>query len=529
MTPDLLASTAAAVAPADGAAMDGSGAPGNAAVTGDDESVEILTGTKRATDSGNSEASALGETTPTPNQGKQKGKKAKLADYVGDDAAGESGRRARGRGRGLGRGSAKAKADSKTSTGATEDPTLSEDEKPLANIQLQCAADANKPAAKAKFAPRATTTTAVARRQAKQEKESDEEPAPQSGAPDERKTSRAQRHVFNLSLSSCPQEVQTQYYHLVDKNTKLPGKQKQINAIINAWVPRNATYGASLQKVDTTVSRVSQFSLQETAGFTNTGMGKYVMIGSLFAGHRELFDAAHEAGEIWEDDDGLWYHHAKTKGKQAHKNELVDVARNWSVEDESKLGECFKILQLEMCEEKGAWLDKIDCFAGPSGSAGSSDSHQQALADTNGMATDEDYLLLQLSFDSVTRVTAALRNISMQVRSLPSTQVLGELVNKAVNLCKEVVPSQTAIEELLLSDRSLVTKKTAKAALAESAQPYRNLLTFHNELVALANFHITQENEDGVPIKMRPKFKPLSIAPPEKKKGPCKKEMRNQE
>ena len=98
-----------------------------------------------------------------------------------------------------------------------------------------------------------------------------------------------------------------------------------------------------------------------------------------------------------------------------------------------------------------------------------------------------------------------------------STTVLKELVGKAVALCKEVIPSQQVIEEPLFSDRDAVTKRQAVDAMKVSAGPYRNILNFHNELVTLANYHLSAaaQDDEGISIKVSKKatkLKPIKFA-----------------
>ena len=69
------------------------------------------------------------------------------------------------------------------------------------------------------------------------------------GAPDGRATSRAQRHVFMRNRPFLDQRIVARFEELHKKDTKVLGKQKEINAIINASVPRNAAYGSEIEVI----------------------------------------------------------------------------------------------------------------------------------------------------------------------------------------------------------------------------------------------------------------------------------------
>ena len=345
-------------------------------------------------------------------------------------------------------------------------------------------------------------------------------PSEKDGQLDDRTTSRAQRHVMKLNLHTLPAEERDHYVYLIDPNTKLVGKQKRINEIINKWVPRDVGYGGALAPAEVVMTRYSGLSATKDKGTHDVGMGKWTMIGAMLAGNEELWQKARDANEIWSESDGLWYSNTKTRSKNATRHERLDNQKKWAFGPDSKadLAITFNKMQLELVEENEDWLVAIEDAASPTQPGQSQAPRlQETPAIANGLASDDDYVILQESFDSVTRVTAAIRKIAMQVQGMPSTPVLKELVGKAIALCKEVIPSQQVIEELLFSDRDAVTKRQAVDAMKASAGPYRNILNFHNELVTLANYHLSAaaQDDEGISIKVSKKaakFKPIKFA-----------------
>ena len=62
------------------------------------------------------------------------------------------------------------------------------------------------------------------------------------------------------------------------------------------------------------------------------------------------------------------------------------------------------------------------------------------------------------------------------------------MAKRGVQLCKDVVPSQERVEEILMG-RTTVSKESVQKTLQDAAGPYRNLVTFYNELLAVYQLH----------------------------------------
>ena len=104
----------------------------------------------------------------------------------------------------------------------------------------------------------------------------------------------------------------------------------------------------------------------------------------------------------------------------------------------------------------------------------------------------------------MTRVTNAIRKVCFDIQAKACPQTLKDLVAKAVTLCKAVVPSQDKVEELLLADRASARKHTLDTARENASGPYKNLVSFYNEVVAIHNHHAAKgkiKTEDNKSVK----------------------------
>ena len=63
---------------------------------------------------------------------------------------------------------------------------------------------------------------------------------------------------------------------------------------------------------------------------------------------------------------------------------------------------------------------------------------------------------------------------------------------KAVELCKAVAPSQQDFEDLLLADRQQTYMHQLDKARLVAEQPFKDLVSFYNEIVAIHNHHVSK-------------------------------------
>lgn len=154
----------------------------------------------------------------------------------------------------------------------------------------------------------------------------DDDPgAPAPGEPDPRQTSLAQRHVFKTSRYLIAKEALEKYDFYKSKECKEKGKEKMANEIINAHVPRNTTWGGCVQADKFTMNCIMTRTAKEKRSERHTGLPKLIFIASVFHNNQAAFDAARNAGECWEEHDGMWYYLTKDRSFTDRK-EKTDTA-----------------------------------------------------------------------------------------------------------------------------------------------------------------------------------------------------------
>ncbi len=85
------------------------------------------------------------------------------------------------------------------------------------------------------------------------------------------------------------------------------------------------------------------------------------------------------------------------------------------------------------------------------------------------------------------------------------TAIASSMALKGVQLCSDVIPAPNRVECLLMSSRDVITSEEIKNALKAAAPPYRSLITFYNELLAIYKHNSSQAGGPGV------KLKPLAL------------------
>jgi hypothetical protein len=108
-------------------------------------------------------------------------------------------------------------------------------------------------------------------------------------------------------------------------------------------------------------------------------------------------------------------------------------------------------------------------------------------------------------------VTTAIRRVAMDLTKMAGDDgghAGRDMAKSGIELCKEAVPSQNVVEELLMTPRENVTSAKVRAALVEAAKPYRQLVAFYNELVAL-HAHHTKGTGGASSSTSSAKFRPL--------------------
>lgn len=292
-----------------------------------------------------------------------------------------------------------------------------------------------------------------------------------------RSTSRAQRYVFEQSLHELPVKVQKQYRRCKDPAEKMAGKTKAANKIINMYVSRSTSWKGSLKPKEATIAAVLEKTNRDVDRNQKFGMSKNVMIGKIFAGNKQLFAEALAEDEVWEEN-GKWYHdeHHVAKSKEIVGSTIGTKTSDVPTDKFNSAMAALMDIQPSMDED---WM-RSSTIPG---------KKTPCMID-NLSATDNDFLVLQESFDSVTRVTCAIRAVAVALGQCGGmTKNADMMAKRGVQLCKDVVPSQERVEEILIKGRTTISKESVQKTLQDAAGPYRNLVTFYNELLAVYQLH----------------------------------------
>ncbi len=92
----------------------------------------------------------------------------------------------------------------------------------------------------------------------------------------------------------------------------------------------------------------------------------------------------------------------------------------------------------------------------------------------------------------------------MELIKSDASTTSSELAQKGLVLCKAIVPSQETVEGLLFSPRDKVAAADVRTALMNAATPYKELIIYYNELIAVHRHVVgTAQGSKGS------RFKPL--------------------
>ncbi|CAK0896209.1 unnamed protein product [Prorocentrum cordatum] len=301
----------------------------------------------------------------------------------------------------------------------------------------------------------------------------------EDGVLDDRQTSRAQRCVFEHSQADIRKDDWNKYQELGSKECKIPGKMKQRAQIVNACVSRSATYKDSVQVKARTLEAITSRTVSKGKEDAVVGMSKNCMIGTVFAGSKQLFQEAINDNEIYENpEDGLWYSRTKKISVKDVTSHAVRGTKTQEAADDSTFRSALADMMEVGCSVKENWLQALK---GPRG--------KPSLKNQDNKPDATDFEILQESFDSVTQVTSAMKRVAVELCKTNSNAAGSDMARRGVQLCRDVVPSQDEIERLLMAGPDSTTKKEVAAALQAAAGPYRQLIEYYNELVAIHEHH----------------------------------------
>jgi hypothetical protein len=308
----------------------------------------------------------------------------------------------------------------------------------------------------------------------------------EEGTIDDRRTSRAQRWIFEAHIKEFPKEVQDRYKSMKDTGSKQPGKVKERNKLVNAYIPRHAEWTDKPSPKSSTVEELMEHFIEHKDEDKSVGLSKTIMLASIFHGNRQLFDEAVENQELLEDEEtGNWHFQQKTKSRSESSKKGTTGRKVYEVEGANFAKAMGALMDLNIRTEE-PWM-KYQLKA-------------KSKAVKNSMATEADYAILQESFDGVTRVTTSIRKVAMEMLKMAggdAGEAGQDMARKGVEHCKLVVASQTLVEDLLMTPREQVNSVQVAECLRAAAKPYRQLVCFYNELVAMHSHYNKSNKKTG--------------------------------
>jgi len=194
-----------------------------------------------------------------------------------------------------------------------------------------------------------------------------------------------------------------------------------------------------------------------------------------------LFQEALDSGDVWAEEDGLMYE--KTKTRSSKTQEIHKKGLDLSGEIKNKDGVLG--IELGMRTQAMEW-HKMDFLAKKAGSGtGSSSSSAPELANNDIMSR------LQESFDATTRLRMSIKSTAQEISAVAQVTPQGMvMVQRGMQLCKELQGPTETIENMLCESRASITWTRAVEALQVAAKRFVELEKFHDELQALHKVYV---------------------------------------
>ena len=100
-------------------------------------------------------------------------------------------------------------------------------------------------------------------------------------------------------------------------------------------------------------------------------------------------------------------------------------------------------------------------------------------------ASEQDREQLQDAFDSVTRITLAIKKIAVSINQNANGDAAREMAKRGLNILKDLADPSQCIENLMIQDKGAVTKQDVCDALASARTPYKATLDYYKELCTI--------------------------------------------
>ena len=266
------------------------------------------------------------------------------------------------------------------------------------------------------------------------------------------------------------------------------GKQAKKDEIIMKYVPMTDDYKAKF-KPD-----VIKCAKQSKKEFTNRdqqqeeGMSRSLMLYTIFHGNKANMLACENDGGILEGADGQMYTKKTLKVKRWDDSESVKGTITF-------LPSTIADMSLVMCEMVQALPDveQTKNFTRANGSL--------ALCGltSNKPPTDIDMLMLQDSFDSITKVTTSIKQVARVIFSSGKATATSDIAKRGFELCKQIVPASEDMEKMMFMERQNLERGSVCDAVANAEAPYLELLKYYNELVNIVKAATPKEDNKHLP------------------------------
>ena len=152
------------------------------------------------------------------------------------------------------------------------------------------------------------------------------------------------------------------------------------------------------------------------------------MIGQLFAGDENLFSKAEAAKEVWQDGQGLWRSKQFVEEEDDSHIKTIRGSTIWDAKSSEEL-----MALLGNLEEAQELVSKPQTWLLPDTGEPKFKMPRAGIQDES--ATAAEYMLLQESFDGVSRVTNAIRRCSHDMNQFDGYSAR-DMAERGVALCK---------------------------------------------------------------------------------------------
>ena len=281
---------------------------------------------------------------------------------------------------------------------------------------------------------------------------------------------------------------------MTSKDCKEPGRYKLANKILNALVPRSAPRDYAPMTKDIKymdIDKIRDVAVTDSAAKGVTGLRKWTMIGTHYAGREDIFVKAEHAGEVkLNATDGLWYFRWSVRSKTVDNKEHVTATSRLDVSDPKiwvQLMDQFSSdLKAVEHDDGGSWFNMQ--HAKGIASAGSAVDALTNSAEADLAPNDADMRLLQEVFDAMTKITLAIKRMAQELLTWRSSD--SAIAREGLSRLKELVDPTLSVETLLVTPRADMTKGVVSQACDGAKEPYRKILDFYKQLVAIYELQV---------------------------------------